>query len=97
MDEAMGSLLFQNDSLHREAKSRGLIPENAKGFTGAATAYMDVKYRRPLPTPQIAFVTATLERIEGRKIHMCATVKDKDGRECVSCTGGFTSFPSDRL
>lgn len=97
MDEAMGTLLFQNDLLNRQAKAEGFIPPDAKGFAAAATAHMDVKYRKPIRTPQIVVATASLERIEGRKMHMHVIVKDKDNQECASCDGVFISFPNSKL
>ncbi|KAI1631301.1 Thioesterase/thiol ester dehydrase-isomerase [Biscogniauxia mediterranea] len=100
MDEAMGTLLFQNDLLGREAEAKGLVPAGAaaKGrFPAAVTAEMNVRYRRPLPTPQIVLVTASLERVEGRKTHMRVVVEDKEGREYASCTGTFIALASTKL
>ncbi|KAI1488279.1 Thioesterase/thiol ester dehydrase-isomerase [Biscogniauxia mediterranea] len=96
MDEAMGTLLFQNDVLGREAQARGLVSANG-GFPTAATAGMTVRYRRPLPTPQIVLVTATLERVEGRKMHMRVVVEDREGREYASCTGTFVALAGTKL
>lgn len=97
MDEAMGTLLFQNDLLNREAKAKGLIPTGTQGFPPAATAGMNVRYRHPLPTPKIVLVTASLERIEGSKTHMRVVVKDKEGQEYASCTGSFIALSNTRL
>ncbi|KAI1139360.1 HotDog domain-containing protein [Hypoxylon sp. FL0543] len=97
MDEAMGSLLALNDNLNREAKAKGIIPLNTEQFSAAVTARMDVKYRKPIPTPQIVVVTASLDRIEGRKIYMHVVVKDQNAQECVSCDGMFMSIPSGKL
>ncbi|KAI0387994.1 HotDog domain-containing protein [Hypomontagnella monticulosa] len=97
IDEAMGSLIFQNYVLNRQARAKGLIPLDSKPFAAAATARMDVKYRRPISTPQIVMVTASLERIEGRRIHMHVVIKNKDNQECASCDGVFVSIPNVKL
>ncbi|OTA67749.1 Thioesterase/thiol ester dehydrase-isomerase [Hypoxylon sp. EC38] len=97
MDEAMGSLLYQNHILNRQARADGFIPPNSKRFTPAVTASMNVKYRRPIPTPQIVVVTASLDRIEGRKMYMHVVVKDRKDRECASCDGMFISIPNGKL
>lgn len=97
IDEAMGTLLYQNDLLNREAKARGLIPPDAKGFSAAGTARMDVKYRRPIQTPQTVVVTATLDRVENRKMLMRVVLRDKDGQECATCDGMFMSFPKGKI
>ncbi|KAI0838461.1 HotDog domain-containing protein [Hypoxylon sp. FL0890] len=97
MDEAMGSLIVLNDILNRQAKAKGIIPTDTKKFTAAVTAYMDVKYRKPISTPQIVVVTASLDRIEGRKMYMHVVVKDQHNHECVSCDGMFISVPTGKL
>ncbi|KAI1766908.1 Thioesterase/thiol ester dehydrase-isomerase [Hypoxylon sp. FL1150] len=97
LDEAMGALIFQNGLLNDQAKAEGLIPPDAPGFSAAGTARMDVKYRRPIKTPQIVVVTATLVRVEGRKISMHVVLKDRNGQECVSCDGMFITFSKGKL
>ncbi|OTA94410.1 hypothetical protein M434DRAFT_394813 [Hypoxylon sp. CO27-5] len=97
MDEAMGSLLAQNDILNRQARAKGIIPSDSKKFTAAVTARMDVKYRRPIPTPQVVVATVSLDRIEGRKIYMHVVVKDEGNKECASCDGVFISIPNGKL
>ncbi|KAI0899944.1 HotDog domain-containing protein [Annulohypoxylon nitens] len=97
MDEAMGSLLVVNDMLNRQAKAKGAIPSDAQGFTAAVTASMDVKYRKPIPTPQIVVATASLDRVEGRKMYMHVVVKDQNDQECASCNGMFISISKGKL
>ncbi|KAI3324688.1 hypothetical protein HD806DRAFT_521772 [Xylariaceae sp. AK1471] len=62
MDEAMGTLLTQNDILNREAKAKGFIPASSKGIFAAATAGINVKFLKPLTTPNIVLATASLGR-----------------------------------
>ncbi|KAI1154496.1 Thioesterase/thiol ester dehydrase-isomerase [Nemania diffusa] len=97
MDEAMGSLIFQNYILNREAKSKGIIPMDSKDSGPAATSHMNVKYRKMLPTPQIVFATASLERLEGRKMYMHVVMNDKEGEEYASCDGSFVSFSNSKM
>lgn len=97
MDEAMGSLIFQNYLLNREAKAKGIIPPGSKDFGLAATSHMNVKYRKMVPVPQIVFATASLERLEGRKMHMHVVIKDKEDKEYASCDGSFVSFSNSKI
>ncbi|KAI1092996.1 Thioesterase/thiol ester dehydrase-isomerase [Rostrohypoxylon terebratum] len=97
MDEAMGSLLVVNDNLIRQAKAKGSIPADAPGFTAAVTASINVKYRKPIPTPQIVVATASLDRVEGRKMYMHVVVKDQNEQECASCDGMFISISKGNL
>ncbi|KAI8950464.1 Thioesterase/thiol ester dehydrase-isomerase [Xylaria longipes] len=97
MDEAMGTLLTQNDVLNKEAKAKGYIPTNSPGFMAAATASIDVRYLRPLPTPRVVLVTASLARMEGRNMSMRLVVADKDGKEYATGNGSFVSFPRAKM
>ncbi|KAI0812856.1 Thioesterase/thiol ester dehydrase-isomerase [Xylaria sp. FL0064] len=92
MDEAMGTLLTQNKVLNEQAKAKGYIPAASPAIMPAATASMNVKYLRPLPTPKILLVTASLIRVEGRSMSMRVIVADKDGKEYASGNGSFITF-----
>ncbi|KAI0206504.1 HotDog domain-containing protein [Astrocystis sublimbata] len=89
IDEAMGSLLTQNDNLNREAKAKGIIPKESQGFGAAATAEMNVKYLRPISTPSLILVTAESTRIEGRRLTMHVEVANKEGKKFATATGSF--------
>ncbi|KAI1170957.1 HotDog domain-containing protein [Nemania sp. FL0916] len=94
IDEAMGSILTQNDVLNREAKVKGYIPTSIPNIAAAATASMDVKYLKPVPTPSVVLATATLTRLGRRSISMRVVVANKDGREYARADGSFVSFPT---
>ncbi|KAI1323379.1 HotDog domain-containing protein [Xylariaceae sp. FL0255] len=97
MDEAMGNLLFQNDLLNREAKANGSIPGDSPGFSAAGTADMEVKYLRPIPTPNIILATATLIRKEDRKMSMRVVVANKDGKEYAIGKGTFVTLKKAKM
>ncbi|KAI0160817.1 Thioesterase/thiol ester dehydrase-isomerase [Xylariaceae sp. FL1272] len=97
MDEAMGSLIFQNYLLNREAKADGAIPLDSKNFGLAATSHMNVKYRKMVPTPSIIFAIASLDRLEGRKMHMHVVITDQEGKEYASCDGSFVTFVNSKM
>lgn len=67
-DECMGNLGLVNRSL---------------GFEGAAgfmfTANLHINYVKPVPTPGVYLVTATLREVKGRKCYFVASIKDGDG------------------
>ncbi|KAI1409806.1 HotDog domain-containing protein [Hypoxylon sp. FL1857] len=99
MDEVMGTLLFQNDLVNRDAKAKGLIPASAKDFTttGYVTAHMEISYRKPLVIPRIVVATATIDRSEGRKAYMNVVIKDGDDREYAIGRGTWISIPRPKL
>ncbi|KAI1384258.1 HotDog domain-containing protein [Hypoxylon trugodes] len=99
MDQAMGTLIYHNYVVNKDAKIKGLLPSSAADFTRVvhATASMDVRYRRPLPSPQIVIVTATLDRVEGRKTHLRVFVRGKEGEEYASCHGTWVALSRGKL
>ncbi|CAJ2504501.1 Uu.00g118950.m01.CDS01 [Anthostomella pinea] len=99
MDEAMGTLIFQNNVCNLEAKSESLIPSSAKDFANVAhvTGRMEVSYRQPLPSPRVVVVTAALDRIEGRKVKIKVVVKDLKGLQYATGDGTWISVPKGKL
>lgn len=63
IDEIMGLLLIVN--------KRRLADVGA-----AVTAYLNIRYLNPVPTPSTVLVSASLKEISGRKIFLEATVQD---------------------
>jgi acyl-coenzyme A thioesterase PaaI-like protein len=82
LDEAMGNLLFIHNSIDSSLRSLGqTIALDVFNFTGLAamTAGLSVRYLKPLKTPQIVAVTATLARIDGRSIFVDGKIENGDG------------------
>jgi acyl-coenzyme A thioesterase PaaI-like protein len=82
LDEAMGNLLFMHNSVDSSLRSLGQsISLDIFSMTGltAVTAALNVQYREPLSTPQVVAVTATLSRIEGRKLFVDGKIENQDG------------------
>ncbi|EKD13200.1 uncharacterized protein L3040_003004 [Drepanopeziza brunnea f. sp. 'multigermtubi'] len=52
--------------------------------TRTMTAYLNVNYKRPVPTPSVIIVRAWLDRIEGRKMFGKGVIEDEEGRICVT-------------
>ncbi|KAH8663302.1 HotDog domain-containing protein [Ilyonectria robusta] len=55
--------------------------ETVSPFT--MTAKLDVNYRKPVRLDQVLIVTAVIEKIEGRKMHVCVKLED-ESREVLS-------------
>lgn len=83
MDEAMGSLIFQNGVVNAGAKASGALPPDTRDFKGVAffTARLEVSYRRPIPTPSVVVATASLKGIDRKKVHFQIVVKGEKGEE----------------
>jgi acyl-coenzyme A thioesterase PaaI-like protein len=76
MDEIQGVLLQQNVDLGSD---------HAVFRTSPATATMDVRFRRPIPTPCVVRGRGRVVKIEGRKLHLAAEVLDAGGEVLASC------------
>ena len=99
IDDAMGSLIFQNDVVNREAKASGALPPDARDFKGLGyfTARMEVIYRRPIPTPSIVVATASLTGLDGKKAHFRIVVRGEKGDEYALGEGTWISIQRPNL
>lgn len=71
-DEIMGHMMLVN-----QAQRKDVLPVEAGG--DIVTASLEVKFLRPVMTPQVVLVTASVGRVEGRKIFLEALITDSDG------------------
>ncbi|KAH8600720.1 HotDog domain-containing protein [Bisporella sp. PMI_857] len=99
MDEAMGSLIFVNHEFQKQNETRGHYPQDILDLNNIRffTASMTVRLRKPLPTPQSVIVTASLGRIDGRKMFLEVTVKGERGEEFANCDGLWISLQKEKL
>ncbi|CAK7244036.1 MAG: hypothetical protein STHCBS139747_005570 [Sporothrix thermara] len=67
----------------------GTVDVRAGGL--AMTASMKISFRRPVSTPSIILTTASLNRIEGRKIYIDVAIRDDEGNVCTTCEGMWVS------
>lgn len=90
VDEATVGLLFQNYACQKRLDKKhvpappGILRMDED--TLAVTAYMTQHFLALLPTPRVVAVTATLNRIEGRKVFLDVVLRD-DKTEFVRCEG----------
>ncbi|KAL5114436.1 hypothetical protein ACEQ8H_007691 [Pleosporales sp. CAS-2024a] len=83
LDEVCGVLITLNVDTHAE-RSR------ASGPTAQyLTAYLNTTYKRPIHTPGAILCTAKIERQEGRKLYVGATIEDGLGTICTIGQGLF--------
>lgn len=68
----------------------GVADMNAIG--PIVTASMNVKFRQPVSTPCTVVTTATVTRIQGRKVFFDVDVRDERGAVCASCEGLWISM-----
>ena len=75
LDEAMGTLATISSQLEKcpQNKNDGQPIENI------VTAYLKVTYLKPVVTPQIILVTASIKEIRGAKYYIDGEMKDADG------------------
>lgn len=100
IDEAMGSLISINylTQATLEAKGQRLPPGTLDlNNTRVFTAGMNVRFQKPVPVPGAVAVTASLARIEGRKISFDVRVKGEGGIEFARCDGLWLSLPLEKM
>lgn len=100
IDEAMGTLIFQNHEVYKAWEQRKQpVPANVLNMHGLAlfTATMNVRYERPVRTPQIVLVTASLDMIKGRKVYVKVEVKDGSGVNLAGGEGMWISIPAAKV
>lgn len=101
-DDAMGALLYQNlamQSQKQRADASWKLPANTVDIAKLqyATAGMDVRLQRPLPTPGVVVATAKLARIDGRKLAVDVVIKDERGKQLATCKGLWVSLLSGKM
>ncbi|CAK7232576.1 hypothetical protein SCUCBS95973_008305 [Sporothrix curviconia] len=67
----------------------GIVDMRSGGLT--MTASMKVSFRRPVSTPSTILTTASLNRLEGRKIFIDVAIRDEEGAVCTTCEGMWIS------
>lgn len=89
LDEVMGSLIFWNHMLYQREVARGRVPSNVLdvGKARVFTAGMNIRLQRPIPTPSIVVATASLDRVEGKKIYLGVRLWGEKGVEYAKCEG----------
>ncbi|KAI3316536.1 HotDog domain-containing protein [Xylariaceae sp. AK1471] len=100
LDEAMGCLIFNNNKLQQEMRARGAkIPDTVVDLSKGPilTASMNVEFKKPLATPQVVIATATLNRIDGRKLYLNYAIKNGNGKEFARGEGVWVSARKERL
>ncbi|KAI0130688.1 HotDog domain-containing protein [Daldinia grandis] len=100
IDEAMGSLILINHQVQTHDKAQGRrLPRGVVDLNNARffTASMNVRFLKPLPTPGTVVVTASLSKIEGRKMSLDVTIKDKSQVEFARCDGLWISLPEGKI
>ncbi|KAI1753250.1 HotDog domain-containing protein [Xylaria castorea] len=101
LDEAMGCLIFANAVVLREMMAKGAkIPAHVLNLAEAGpvfTASMNVKFMKPIPTPQVVIATATLTKAEGRKLSLAYDIKDNKGTEYAKGEGMWIAARKEKL
>ena len=101
MDEAMGTFTYTNYQVQAtkdaEAELAGKEWTRAPGVVDmgsggrSLTAFMNVKFKRPVSTPSTIVSTTTLNRIDGRKMFFDVEIRDGTGAVCTTCEGMWVS------
>ena len=75
LDEVMGELLVVNHENYAEQTG-----QQDGGMITQMTAYLNVSYKRPVPTPSIILATAKITKTEARKWFVESTIEDSEGQ-----------------
>jgi acyl-CoA thioesterase FadM len=58
----------------------------------AYTVYLNVRFRKPLYTPQVVVVRGRVQRREGKKLYMKGRFENKDGEVISEAEGMWVMF-----
>ncbi|CAO2647839.1 Nn.00g087610.m01.CDS01 [Neocucurbitaria sp. VM-36] len=84
LDEACGVLIGLNlDKKSERLRDLGQLDANTR--MSSFTAYLNTNYKKPIPTPGFLLCTAKIERQDGRKLFIRASIED--GKGTVFTTG----------
>lgn len=100
MDEAMGNLFLANYvAKMREVEANRPLPPGIMGLDDVrfVTANMTVRFQKPLPAPKVVVVTASLDRIDGRKLFLVVTATDERLVEFAKCEGMWVRLPHEKM
>lgn len=99
MDEAMGSLIYHCYLLQAKEKAKGKLPANIMDLENVnfVTAGIDMKLKKPLPTPKVVLVKATVSELSGRKLVLHTTIEGEEGITYAECHGTWIAIPKVRL
>ncbi|KAG7149578.1 Verlamelin biosynthesis protein B like [Verticillium longisporum] len=86
MDDAMTSLTVLNGKTQTRSHGERELPAEILDLRNrrAATAYINVQFRKPIVTPQVVIVTASFVSTERRKLILRASIKDEKGDICAT-------------
>ncbi|KAF4966321.1 hypothetical protein FSARC_5993 [Fusarium sarcochroum] len=99
MDEAMGSLIYHSYLLQAQERAKGELPTHVMDLekVNFVTAGIDMKLRKPLPTPKVVLVKATVSKLSGRKLVIHTTIEGEEGIRYAECHGTWIAIPRVRL
>jgi len=84
LDEISGVLL-QLNMAYRAERIQRLHADKFPVYSSYLTAYMNTSYRKRVPTPGVILCRARLEKVDGRKVFVYATIED--GKDTIFTVG----------
>ena len=100
-DEAMGSLIYQNFFLQKQKQEdpKWRLPPGTLDLMNVQyfTASMNTRLQKPLPTPSVIAVTASLSKVQGRKMFVSVAIENEKGVRFATCEGLWISLPAEKI
>ncbi|KAM0285798.1 hypothetical protein ACHAQH_001260 [Verticillium albo-atrum] len=99
MDDAMTCLIMLNADVQKNHLAENPLPTDVLQVykRRAVTAKMDVRLHKPVYTPQVVIVTASLTKAEPRKMFFNASIRDETGDLCGTCDALFIGVPPEKI
>ncbi|KAF2461828.1 HotDog domain-containing protein [Lineolata rhizophorae] len=91
LDEVTGAVVGINQEQEKKRLKEGVVSAAERWWTAGSfvTAYLNVKYKRPVRTPQVVLLEARLVDRGERKCKIETQVRDKDGTVLAESDGMF--------
>jgi acyl-coenzyme A thioesterase PaaI-like protein len=80
LDESMVSLILMN------------VSRGALSCPWYGTVSLNLLFQKPVKTPATVLVAVNLDKVEGRKLHITATLQDGSGKALAKCSAMFVGL-----
>ncbi|KXJ85548.1 hypothetical protein Micbo1qcDRAFT_169300 [Microdochium bolleyi] len=93
LNKAVAEVVLSSSGPRKKGEKSQLSRLAGLGDVTAFTVGMNVKFKKPIPTPAVVLVRSWLSRIEGRKIVIGSVIENRYGAEHGSCESIWYTMP----
>ncbi|KAL0938343.1 thioesterase family protein [Colletotrichum truncatum] len=88
IDEVLGILIQRNMNTDRDSPVFSM---------NTVTASMNIKYLKPVATPDVVLGVGRIKEIKGKRLLLSAVIKDASGTELATCESLWIAIPRQKI